>query len=50
MAKPLDIEQVVTPAYVMEEALLKNNLRLLDRVQRESGGKIILANCSGLSG
>ncbi|MEO6097771.1 MAG: carboxynorspermidine decarboxylase [Fibrobacteria bacterium] len=43
MAKPLDISQVPTPAYVLEEALLKRNLALLDRVQKESGGKIILA-------
>ncbi|HKP96991.1 MAG TPA: carboxynorspermidine decarboxylase [Fibrobacteria bacterium] len=42
-ALPLDVSQVPTPAYVLEEALLKRNLRLLDRVQRESGGKIILA-------
>jgi carboxynorspermidine decarboxylase len=41
--KPLDVSLVPTPAYVLEEALLKRNLRLLDRVQRESGGKIILA-------
>ena len=43
MAGPLDISQVPTPAYVLEEALLKRNLRLLDRVQQESGAKIILA-------
>jgi carboxynorspermidine decarboxylase len=43
MAKPLDVSQVPTPAYVLEEALLKRNLALLDRVQKESGGKIILA-------
>jgi carboxynorspermidine decarboxylase len=43
MAKPLDIAQVPTPAYVLEEVRLKDNLQLLDRVQRESGGKIILA-------
>ena len=43
MAKPLDVSLVPTPAYVLEEALLKRNLALLDRVQKESGGKIILA-------
>ncbi len=43
MYKPLDVTQVPTPAYVLEEALLKRNLALLDRVQKESGGKIILA-------
>lgn len=32
-----------TPCYICEEELLENNLRLLDRVQRESGAKIILA-------
>jgi len=41
--KPLDISLVPTPAYVLEEASLKRNLSLLDRVQKESGGKIILA-------
>ena len=41
--KPLDISLVPTPAYVLEEGSLKRNLALLDRVQRESGGKIILA-------
>ena len=41
--KPLDVDSVPTPAYVLEEALLKRNLALLDRVQKESGGKIILA-------
>ncbi len=43
MAKPLDISLVQTPAYVLEEALLKRNLAVFDRVQKESGGKIILA-------
>jgi carboxynorspermidine decarboxylase len=41
--KPLDISLVPTPAYVLEESALKRNLALLDRVQKESGGKIILA-------
>ena len=43
MPQPLDITEVSTPAYVLEESLLKRNLALLDRVQKESGGKIILA-------
>jgi carboxynorspermidine decarboxylase len=43
MANLLDLSRVPTPAYVLEEVRLKDNLRLLDRVQRESGGKIILA-------
>ncbi len=41
--RPIDLTQVTTPAYVLEEALLKRNLAVLDRVQRESGAKIILA-------
>ena len=43
MVKPLNIDLVQTPAYVLEEALLKNNLAVFDRVQKASGGKIILA-------
>jgi carboxynorspermidine decarboxylase len=43
MTIPIDVSQVPTPAYVLEEARLKGNLQLLDRIQRESGGKIILA-------
>lgn len=40
---PLDIARVPSPSYVLEEALLRRNLAILDRVQRESGAKIILA-------
>lgn len=40
MKKYYDIE---TPVYICEEAKLESNLNLLDRVQRESGAKIILA-------
>ncbi len=40
---PLDISRVPSPSYVLEEALLRRNLAILDRVQRESGAKIILA-------
>ncbi len=40
---PLDVTKVKTPAYVLEEAKLKANLRVLARVQAESGAKIILA-------
>ena len=40
MKKYYDIE---TPAYICEEARLEKNLKLLDRVQRESGAKVILA-------
>ncbi len=32
-----------TPCYICEEELLEKNLQLLERVQRESGAKIILA-------
>ncbi|MCG8428554.1 MAG: carboxynorspermidine decarboxylase, partial [Chromatiales bacterium] len=39
----LDIAQVPTPCYVLEEAKLRSNLALMERVQRESGCKIILA-------
>lgn len=40
---PLDIARVPSPCYVLEVAKLKKNLAVLDRVQRESGAKIILA-------
>ena len=40
---PLDISRVPSPSYVLEEGLLRRNLAILDRVQRESGAKIILA-------
>jgi carboxynorspermidine decarboxylase len=40
---PLDIHSVPTPSYVLEESKLRHNLAILDRVQRESGAKIILA-------
>lgn len=40
---PLDISRVPSPSYVLEEALLRGNLAVLDRVQKESGAKIILA-------
>jgi carboxynorspermidine decarboxylase len=43
MSIPLDISAVPSPSYVLEEALLRRNLAILDRVQRESGAKIILA-------
>jgi len=34
---------IKTPAYICEEAKLEANLKILERVQRESGAKIILA-------
>jgi len=39
----LDISQVPTPCYVLEEDKLRANLAIMERVQRESGGRIILA-------
>jgi len=40
---PLDVDAVPSPAYVLEEAALRRNLAILDRVQRASGAKILLA-------
>jgi len=40
---PLDISRLPTPCYVLEEERLRANLAIMDRVQRESGGHIILA-------
>ncbi|MDR1007088.1 MAG: carboxynorspermidine decarboxylase [Campylobacteraceae bacterium] len=37
------IEQIQTPSYVCEEALLEENLKILSYVQQESGAKILLA-------
>ncbi len=39
----MDFSTLRTPVYICEEALLERNLKLLDRVQQESGAKIILA-------
>ena len=39
----LDISQIPTPCYVLEEEKLRANLAIMERVQRESGGNIILA-------
>lgn len=39
----IDFTAISTPCYVCEEHRLKENLQILDRVQRESGCKIILA-------
>ncbi len=38
-----DFHDVKTPVYICEEAKLEANLEVLDRVQRESGAKVILA-------
>ncbi len=39
----MDFGQIDTPMYICEEEKLERNLKVLDRVQRESGAKIILA-------
>ncbi len=40
----IDFSQIPhTPMYICQEALLEKNLQLLDRVQKESGAKVILA-------
>ncbi|QOP45773.1 carboxynorspermidine decarboxylase [Sulfurimonas paralvinellae] len=36
-------KELETPYYLCEEELLENNLKILDRVQKESGVKVILA-------
>jgi len=36
-------EDIPSPCYVLDEALLRNNLELMKRVQEESGASIILA-------
>ena len=39
----MNLSDVRTPAYVIDEKKLRQNLEILDRVQRESGAKILLA-------
>ena len=39
----MDTDAIETPVYILEEAALERNLRLLDDVQRRSGAKILLA-------
>jgi carboxynorspermidine decarboxylase len=39
----LDVSRVPSPCYVLEEARLRDNLAVIDAVQRASGAKIILA-------
>ncbi|MBN2895007.1 MAG: carboxynorspermidine decarboxylase [Campylobacterales bacterium] len=39
----MDFSTLRTPIYICEEERLERNLQLLDRVQRDSGAKIILA-------
>lgn len=38
-----DISKVKTPCYVTDEVLLKHNLEILDRVRKETGCRILLA-------
>ena len=39
----MKIEQIPTPAYVVDATRLTENLKILERVQKESGCKILLA-------
>ena len=39
----MDLSQIATPSYVIDEGKLINNLEILDRVQQEAGCKILLA-------
>jgi carboxynorspermidine decarboxylase len=39
----LDPYRVPSPCFVVDEAAIEENLRILDRVQRESGARILLA-------
>jgi carboxynorspermidine decarboxylase len=39
----LDAERVPTPCFVVDEVSIEDNLRILARVQRESGAKVLLA-------
>ncbi|WAC14358.1 carboxynorspermidine decarboxylase [Dyadobacter pollutisoli] len=40
---PIDYSQIPSPCFVLEEELLRKNLRLIDSVQNAAGCKIILA-------
>lgn len=39
----MDLKKVPSPCFLLEEALLRDNLALIARVQKESGAQIILA-------
>ena len=43
IVKPLDYKNIPTPAYILEEKKLRQNLELLAYVQKQSGAKILLA-------
>ena len=38
-----DLKAIPTPCYVCDEAVLEQNLKILDSVQKRSGCKIIMA-------
>ncbi len=38
-----DLKKIPSPCFVLDEALLRSNLQLIDRVQREAGVSVILA-------
>ena len=39
----MDIKKIPAPCFVLDESLLRQNLQLIDRVQKEAGVQIILA-------
>ncbi|MBU2511205.1 carboxynorspermidine decarboxylase [bacterium] len=39
----IDLKEIPTPCYLVDEELLENNLKLLERVQQDSGRRILLA-------
>lgn len=39
----IDYSQVETPCYICDESLLENNLKLLNKIQLQTGAKILLA-------
>jgi carboxynorspermidine decarboxylase len=43
MIHPFDVQACPSPAYVVDDALLRRNLQLLERVQKQSGARILLA-------
>ncbi len=40
---PINYNHIPSPCYVLDEALLRRNLQLINRVQQEAGVKVILA-------
>ena len=41
--RTLDLSRLPTPCFVLDEAVLAHNLEVLDRVQRASGARVLLA-------